>query len=41
MDSVLEKLIESPKLNLFYAQLHRIVDEEQARREHFYATLQR
>jgi Uma2 family endonuclease len=39
MDTVLEKLLESPKLNLFYAQLHRIVDEEQVRREHFYATL--
>ena len=39
MDTVLEILLESPKLNLFYAQLHRIVDEEQARREQFYATL--
>jgi Uma2 family endonuclease len=39
MDTVLEKLVESPKLNLFYAQLHRIVDEEHVRREQFYATL--
>lgn len=39
MDTVLEQLLESPKLNLFYAQLHRIVDEEQVRREQFYATL--
>ena len=40
MDTVLEKLIESPKLKLFYAQLHRILDEEHVRRERFYATLQ-
>ncbi len=39
MDTVLEKLLDSPKLNLFYAQLHRIVDEEQVRREQFYAAL--
>ncbi len=39
MDTVLEQLLESPKLNLFYAQLHRIVNEEQVRREQFYATL--
>ena len=39
MDTILEKLVESPKLNPFYAQLHRIVDEEQVRREQFYAIL--
>ncbi|MBE2240717.1 MAG: hypothetical protein IAE81_23215 [Caldilineaceae bacterium] len=39
MDTVLEKLLESPKLNLIYAQLDHSVDEEQVRREQFYATL--
>ena len=39
MDTVLEKLLESSKLNLFYAQLHRIVDEERAWREQVSAAL--
>ncbi|HHY57782.1 MAG TPA: Uma2 family endonuclease [Chloroflexi bacterium] len=38
-DAVLEQLLESPKLNVLFAQLQRIVSEEQARRQHFYATL--
>lgn len=38
-DTVLEQLLESPKLNVVFAQLQRIVSEEQARREQFYATL--
>lgn len=38
-DTVLEQLLESPKLNVVFAQLQRIVSEEQARRQHFYATL--
>jgi len=39
MNTVLDKLLESPKLNLFYTPLHRTVSEEQAQRQHFYATL--
>lgn len=38
-DAVLEQLLESPKLNVVFAQLQRVVNEEQARRQHFYATL--
>jgi Uma2 family endonuclease len=38
-DTVLEQLLESPKLNVVFAQLQRIVSEEQTRRAHFYATL--
>lgn len=39
-DAILAQLLESPKLNVVFAQLQRVVSEEQARREHFHATLQ-
>ncbi len=38
-DAILAQLLESPKLNVVFAQLQRVVSEEQARREHFHATL--
>jgi Uma2 family endonuclease len=39
MDPVLERIIESPKLNQLYEKLGRILAEEQNRRQHFYNTL--
>lgn len=38
-DAILAQLLESPKLNVVFAQLQRVVSEEQARREHIHATL--
>lgn len=39
IDNVLKHLLESPKLNVVFAQLQHILSEEQTRLQHFDATV--
>lgn len=39
IDSVLKHLVESPKLNVIFAQLQRILSEGQTRLQHFDTTV--
>lgn len=39
MESLLERLLESPKLSLYVEQMQQILQEERKRREEFYNTI--